>query len=292
MLSSLAAKLTFALTISIVLFIHSNADRTKNKLSPKEANSIDLILEKGFSTEEKGFNAEHIKVRESTTELHVQVGEKLFVFGKSRGTLDKVKIGMHVLTFAQVPGTEGMDSGFKTVSWKKLKDGSIQIQSAYVPWPSTLTWTVMGSGHLKMEANGNFDLKPAASIGLGFDFPNQELMTLDWNAKGQVNGVWSNNQDGSDKFDPFFLPGIERVNLKFEAVALAIRSETPNLILKVGDLKNQSSIPTKSDLSFLFAGPESSISLLSTFDAPSGLPSATSSKDLTVSPMVLWFDFH
>jgi hypothetical protein len=233
-----------------------------------------------------------IKVRESTTELHVQVGDKLFVFGKSKGTLDKVKIGMHVLPFAQVPGAEGLDGTFKTVTWKKLKDGSIQIQSIYNPWPATLTWTVLASGQLKMVATGNMDLSSVASVGLGFDLPNHELKTLNWNTQGQSAGVWNGHQDGGGKPDPIFLQGIEKVSLSFESVGLAIRSDTPNLILKLADLEAQSSGESKPDLSFLFLGTDSP-SVGSDPDFPSGSSEQTPKKtSLGISPIILWFDFH
>lgn len=233
-----------------------------------------------------------IKVRESTTELHVQVGDKLFVFGKSKGTLDKVKIGMHVLPFAQVPGAEGLDGTFKTVTWKKLKDGSIQIQSIYSPWPATLTWTVLASGQLKMVATGNMDLSSVASVGLSFDLPNHELKKLNWNTQGQSVGVWNGHQDGNGKPEPIFLQGIEKVSLSFESVGLAIRSDTPNLILKVADLGSQSSAESRSDLSFLFVGTDSP-SVGSDPDFPSESSEQTPRKTAPViSPMILWFDFH
>lgn len=236
-------------------------------------------------------NSELIKVRESTTELHIQVGDRLFVFGKSKGTLDKVKIGMHVLTFSQVPGTEGPESGFKTVSWKKLKDGSIQIQSSYSPWPATLTWTVLASGRLKMEAKGSFDFQSSPTLGLGFDLPNYELKTLNWNIRGQGSGTWNGHHDESQILSPLILQGIEKVNLTFESVGLSILSDTPNLILKVGDLKNTPSGLSKSDLSFLFEGP-GQVAPSSEIQSPSGTSDSNLTEPLEVSTMILWFDFH
>jgi hypothetical protein len=236
---------------------------------------------------------ENIKVRESTTELHIQVGEKLFVFGKSRGTLDKVKIGMHVLSFAQLAGTEGLESGFKTVSWKKLRDGSIQIQSSYAPWPSVLTWTVLASGQLKMEALGNLDSHSANSIGLGFDLPNHELSKMQWSTKDQAVGVWQpENLQESSKVNPIYLHGIEEVNLNFESVSLAIKSDTPDLVLKFPIPLTSGSTANPSDLSFLFSGIELSTpgSLLP--DSPSDLKTTTPNQVLSTKAMVLWFDFH
>lgn len=276
-----AAKFTFAIAwlCAVVLgsFLHEPL---------ASSHAMDSIVAGSYS----GKIIQHpIKVRESTTELHIQVGDRLFVFGKSKGTLDKVKIGMHVLTFAQIPGTEGLDSGFKTVSWKKLKDGSIQIQSAYSPWPATLTWTVLATGQLKMEAKGTYDFQSSSSLGLGFDLPNHELKTLNWNAKGSSTGFWNGHQDGNVTLTPFLLPGIEKVNLTFESVGLAIQSETPNLILKVSDLKDHSTAAAKSDLSFLF---ESSNQGISEADSPSGSIPTSPNQATELSSMILWFNFH
>lgn len=234
---------------------------------------------------------ELIKVRESTTELHIKVGERLFVFGKSKGTLDKVKIGMHVLTFSQIPGTEGLESGFKAVTWKKLKDGSIQIQSFYSPWPATLTWTVLASGRLKMEAKGSFDFQSSPTLGLGFDLPNYELKTLNWNTKSIGQGIWNGHQEGNETSKFLVLQGIEKVNLAFESVGLAISSDTPDLTLRIADLKDHSSETLKSDLSFLLEGLPNGNSRLEA-ETPSAASNKTLPKPLELSLMTLWFDFH
>lgn len=276
MIIPFAAKFTFAL-ISLCTFLFVSPAH----VSTSSSNSIGYTLK----------ILDPIKVRESTTELHIQVGERLFVFGKSKGTLDKVKIGMHVLPIAQVPGTEGLESGFKAVTWKKLKDGSIQIQSSYAPWPATLTWTVLASGRLKMEAKGSFDFQASTSLGLGFDLPTYELKTLNWNAKGLGQGIWNGNSDGIDTPKPLVLQGIEKVNLAFESVGLAISSDTPNLTLKVADLKDHSTATLKSDLSFLFEGNNNGNSRVET-ETPSAASNKTLSKPLELSPMTLWFDFH
>lgn len=272
----IAAKFTFAL-ISVCAVALFNPQQHPKASFTSEISSIQSI--------------DPIKVRESTTELHIQVGERLFVFGKSKGTLDKVKIGMHVLTFSQIPGAEGLESGFKTVTWKKLKDGSIQIQSSYSPWPASLTWTVLATGRLKMEAKGSFDFQSSSTLGLGFDLPNYELKTLNWSAKELGTGTWNDHQISDEGVKPFLLQGIEKVNLAFESVGLAISSDTPNLILKVADLKNTSPGTSKSDLSFLFQGPNQANSQTE-LETPSGVSNNNLYQPLELSSMILWFDFH
>lgn len=272
----IAAKFTFAL-ISFCVVVLATPIQFSKGLTTTSVSATESL--------------DPIKVRESTTELHIQVGERLFVFGKSKGTLEKVKIGMHVLTFAQVAGTEGLESGFKAVTWKKLKDGSIQIQSSYSPWPATLTWTVLASGRLKMEARGTFDFQASSTLGLGFDLPNYELKNLNWSAKGLGTGTWMDHQTENEPSKPFFLQGIEKVNLAFESVALSISSDTPNLILKVADLKNHQSGLLQSDLSFLFQAPSQGNSSTE-IETPSGDSNNNLYKPLELSAMILWFDFH
>lgn len=198
---------------------------------------------------------------------------------------------MHVLPIAQVPGTEGLESGFKAVTWKKLKDGSIQIQSSYSPWPATLTWTIFSSGRLKMEAKGSFDFQSSPTLGLGFDLPNYELKTLNWNTKSIGQGIWNGHQEGNETSKFLVLQGIEKVNLAFESVRLAISSDTPDLTLRIADLKDHSSETLKSDLSFLLEGLPNGNSRLEA-ETPSAAFNKTLPKPLELSLMTLWFDFH
>lgn len=286
-----SVSLTFLTAFILACFSPVNAIPGKMGLPPLHANDFAAHIHLWESGGE--FLADPIKVRESTTELHVQVGEKLFVFGKSRGTLDKVKIGMHVLTFAQLAGTEGLESGFKAVSWKKLRDGSIQIQSSYSPWPTVLTWTVLASGQLKMEALGNLDFPSANSIGLGFDLPQNELTKLQWRAKGQTAGMWQpGNLQQSGNSDPIYFHGIEEVNLNFESVSLAIKSDTPDLVLKFPLPLSPGSTTNLSDLSFLFAGLEHAIPDTALPESPSDLIPQAQGRALSARAMILWFDFH
>lgn len=243
-----------------------------------------------------------ISVRESTSELQISVGDAIFVFGKSKGTLDKVKIGMNVLLFAQAPLSDLNPSAFGKVTWKKLKDGSIQIQSSYSPWPSALTWTVFSDGRLRMEAHSRSTSYSSAEwLGLGFNVPDLMLNQITWtggsseNPRG--NGLWKNSRF-TEMADPTLeltpesealFHSVKAVNLEFENVSVAIQSETSSVFFGLGRLvKPNPDYPRiPSDLAFLV--PSQSISAPNSNQVPSG-PSA-SEPAVSQNPLVLWFHF-
>ena len=244
-----------------------------------------------------------ITVRESTTELQISVGEAIFVFGKAKGTLDKVKVGMHVLPFTQVPAPENNPSNFSKVSWKKLKDGSIQIQSSYHPWPATLTWTVFANGQLKMEASApSIDFSTLGWLGLGFNIPDKALNQVSWEAgnssSANPGGFWKNS-NFMEMADPElemsaeangFFQLIQKAKLEFESVTVEIRSETPGVFLGLGQPENQDdNFPRfNSDLALLFN------SQASKPNTPPQAPSEMTVPEPIVSlnPLVLWFHFQ
>lgn len=255
----------------------------------------------------KDFESENpenqITVRESTTELQIAVGESIFVFGKAKGTLDKVKVGMHVLPFSQSAGAEINQSTFSKVSWKRLKNGSIQIQSSYNPWPAILTWTVFANGDLKMEASApSIQTSEEGWLGLGFNFPDRMLSQVSWkngqSASDPNSSIWKNSSF-IPMADPelemtvdvrgFFQP-VQQVKLEFETVTVDIRSETSGLFLGLGHPENQDNTFPKinSDMAFLFnqQGPRSN----SLPQAPS--ESAVVENTVSLNPLVLWFHFQ
>jgi hypothetical protein len=243
--------------------------------------------------------SDRISVRESNTELQVTVGERIFVFGKAKGTLEKVKVGMHVLQFSQVPNNEGNQSTFTDVNWKKLKDGSIQIQSSYRPWPLVLRWTVLANWQLKMEASAPpVDFSDFGWLGLGFNYPDQMLYQVSWNSARAGFGQWKNHNftpmaspeiaiqsEDSGFFQPF-----QTVKLEFESVSIDVRTELPGIFLSLGQshYRNTALPFLKSDLAFVFNQPK----IETAYDpqTPSALGSAE--RAVSSSPLVLWFQFQ
>lgn len=269
---------------------------------------------KGFYTEtpsrfqsvhftHENFPIDKISVRESTVDLQVSVGHKIFVFGKAKGTLDKVKVGMHVLPFSQVPGDQGNESSFTKVSWKKLKDGSIQIQSSYNPWPLGLTWTVLANGELKMEVSSPpQNYANESLLGLGFNYPDHQLMQVSWKGDKPLShegqGHWKNQnfiplaETGQEiKHSPDSLfHQIQSLKLEFESVKLEVRTENQGVHFSLGQVENQTANYPKinADLGFFFK---------QAVDKTDHLPQTTTeikpvNNSLSSNPLVLWFHFQ
>ena len=238
-----------------------------------------------------------ISVRESSTELQVSVDDKIFVFGKAKGTLNKVKVGMHVLPFSQE--IEGNENKFSKVSWKKLKDGSIQIQSSYSPWPTNLTWTVYSDGLLKMEASAFAgDLADRGWSALGFNYPDQTLNQVSWNSSTSDFGQWKNHNyhpmanpdlEIQTENQGFFQP-IQSVKFEFETITLAVKSNTGGIFLGLGKFPNRYvDYPgLSSDLIFLFNQHSDKVTSLPQSPSGESINSNIKPKEL----LVLWFHFQ
>lgn len=240
-----------------------------------------------------------ISVRESNSELQVTVGEKIFVFGKAKGTLDKIKVGMHVLHFSQAADSKDFENTFTKVTWKKLKDGSIQIQSSYNPWPKSLSWIVFEDGRLKMEASAPpSDLVDSRWLGLGFNFPDQLLNLITWKSSGADMGQWK-NLNYVPMADPeleilaenegVFKP-IRSIRMEFETVILEVITETSGVFFGLWEnhyLPN-TYLDLNTDMVFLFNQPIQDPK--NTIQSPSGnsIPGQIMSQD----PLVLWFHFQ
>ncbi len=248
-----------------------------------------------FPSEKSTSNsANRISVRESTVDLQVRVGERLFVFGKASGNLEKVKVGMNVLEFAQssqIEGLnsslkkvewkkqkdcsilissqiEGLNSSLKKVEWKKQKDGTILIRSSYEPWPSQLSWIIDELGQLKMEVSPN----TIKNTGLGFDIPESDLRKLVLDSKEE-------NQLGVTK-------SFHSAEIEFSEVSLKLKSASGEMLVSTSFIQPQKG---KSDLIFSFPGisEPSDLPLQSPGDGQKQKATSTS-----VQPFILWFDFH
>lgn len=222
-----------------------------------------------FPSEKSTSNsANRISVRESTVDLQVRVGERLFVFGKASGNLEKVKVGMNVLEFVQSSQIEGLNSSLKKVEWKKQKDGTILIRSSYEPWPSQLSWIIDELGQLKMEVSPN----TIKNTGLGFDIPESDLRKLVLDSKEE-------NQLGVTK-------SFHSAEIEFSEVSLKLKSASGEMLVSTSFIQPQKG---KSDLIFSFPGisEPSDLPLQSPGDGQKQKATSTS-----VQPYILWFDFH
>jgi hypothetical protein len=282
--------LQFLLIKALFFFIFGMSASSTSELGSTLGKTIEKL---GDSEEDK------ISVRESTTELQVTVGQKIFVFGKAKGTLDKIKVGMNVLFFSQATEAGGYESTFSKVNWKKLKDGSIQIQSSYHPWPQSLSWIVFADGRLKLEASAApADFVNSKWLGLGFNFPDQLLYQIFWNSSGSEMGQWKNSGyvpmadpelEIENKEEGFFKL-IRSVRMEFESVNLEVSTETNGVYFGMGKYQNQTTTYPflNTDMVFLFNQP---IQLPeNTVDTPS--EAISSRLILSEVPLVLWFHFQ
>ena len=238
---------------------------------------------------------ETIVVRESTVDLQIRVGEKIFVFGKANGNLEKVKVGMNVLTFVQVPKIEGVSSTYQNFTWKRNSNGSIQIQSNYKPGPVTLNWTIFSNGQLKMEANGYID-QTQDLIGLSFDYQVSQLKEVSWlNSKNLSGSFFLENEANDAAMDGkniLELPEFHKVKLNFEYVGVEIKSENPSIELNMGPVSKDDLMGWQSDISFLSIG-KRELAKENILSAPGkDSENLKTNTDRKIGPMILWFDFH
>ncbi|MEB2779270.1 glycoside hydrolase family 2 TIM barrel-domain containing protein [Algoriphagus sp. C2-6-M1] len=276
---------------------------------PKEGNS------NYFDTRPASDN-KAITVRESSIDIHVAVGEKLFVFGKARGNLQVVKVGRKVVNFSQATDVEGMSSALLNVTWKQLKDGSIQITSTYSPYPKTLTWTVVASGELKMEASSPDSL--ADLQGIGFNYDEEKVIRAKWIGNGPYR-VWANRLKGVEfglwekeynntmtgySFEQLVYPEFKGFHSDFHALlleteegAIEVRSETPNLFLGLfkpafpkGSSEGTKPALPQADISFLYKIPPMGTKFHKGYEMMSPVGENTLGEE-RASAMVLWFRF-
>ncbi|MBN3519068.1 beta-galactosidase [Algoriphagus lutimaris] len=259
-----------------------------------------------------------IKVRESTGDLQVEVDGKLFFFGKKSGNLELVKVGRRFFYLSQNPELEGMRLEPNKVSWKKLKDGSIEIQSSFQDQLGSITWTVLPNAKLKMEASlSQLSWKSEELLGMGFHFPDSLIKKADLIADGPYR-VWKNRREGVGfglwektyndtqtgySFEDLRYPEFKGYYSNFHAVKLItsegeieIKTETPGIFLSLfkPNYPDESTLgimpeQTKSDLSFLYDIP----AMGTKFHMASEMgPVQNESPERNLKPLILWFNFR
>jgi hypothetical protein len=287
---------------------------------------------KAIRTPEKGIKSyfqndpiledQQIVVRETTTDLQIAVGEKIYFFGKKFGNLQLVRVHRDLISLVQLEEVEGVESTVSEVSWKRNKDGSIQIQSAFKPYPARVTWTVMTNGLLKMESSApNFNGKNLELLGLGFSYPEEKVISAQWigngpyrvwqnRLKGVEFGLWEkkyNNTMTGYSFENLIYPefkgfhsNFHALNLKTEEGEIEIRTETPGLFLglfnpELPELSTPGTKPLlpKGDLSFLYKITPIGTKFRNAEEMGPQGQKATGKTHLgdTGYSMILWFDF-
>ncbi|GMQ28523.1 hypothetical protein [Algoriphagus confluentis] len=236
--------------------------------------------------------SENIKIRESTLDLQVSIGDKLFVFGKKSGTLDMVKVGMDLLPFAQQLEESNPEIQLKQIMWKRLKNGTVQIISKFDSWPSGLVWSIFPDGKLKMEATGEALTSDSSSryLGLDFDFPVVELRKVIWKEHSGAYGEW--DLQAQSQHPPQFFASFDFVDLVFDQMGVHVRSDGKDVGL---EWKSRVDGDRGSDIRFVLQGMEEEISGGS---IASDLPDSFSGSGRSNAPKIavrsisLWFDFQ
>lgn len=252
------------------------------------------VLLWGFSTGNNFYQAfavegsNQISVRESTIDLQIRVDRKIFVFGKESGNLEKVKVGMDVLPFVQIPGIEGYEIDFHRLSWNRTKEGQIQIKGKYDPKAIEVIWTIFPDGKLKMETS---KLPQAMSelLGFGFDLDQSQLLQASWeNTLFEPESVVFN----ADTDLPVEIGKLNSMQLDFAEVKVRIKTETAGtkVLLKFPDSSIKG--PFDPDLRFLFPSKAPLISSNDHISPGQSSVSKRTEETLASSKIILWFDFH
>ncbi|TFV97777.1 hypothetical protein E4S40_03820 [Algoriphagus kandeliae] len=191
-----------------------------------------LPFQPGFSENKSITSIEEtyssVIIRESTIDIQVRANEHLYVFSKSGGILEKVKIGMDVIYFSQEKLSE-----VGSAAWKRLKNGDVQIFTSN--HGKHQVWTIYGSGRLKMETlvKENSD-----SSELSFEFAKSQLTRLRWIGEEQTEKVLAYPQVESEVELPIQSNDIDYVVFEFESVELKVTPESKpvGLVMEDSDL--------------------------------------------------------
>lgn len=224
----------------------------------------------GFGFDETEPSA--VVIRESTIDIQVRADEHLFVFSKSGGILEKVKIGMDVIYFSQQKLAENGSAG-----WKRLKNGDVQIFTSNDG--KHQVWTIHSSGRLKMEALAKEDSNAST---LSFEFSKSQLTGLRWIGDEKSETVLSYPGNQEKIALPLQTPNIDYVVLEFQSVKLKVTPESKPVDLMLHDF-DLASLRFEKKISQDNAKPTS--------ETPN-FQSEKISNSSSDTSLVLWFDFN
>lgn len=191
-----------------------------------------------------------ISLRESSTQYQVAVGDKIYFFTKSTGFLEKVMVDRKIINFHQNPaGRNVLEGQHKKPDWKKLKDGSIQINS-YKGNTKLISWTVMPNSELKFEGSVALSELDSAFGILHVTLPAEKLLSIKWignaaseyaEAEGKF-GLWERNlqnqakQFQSSSIEPSWsghYTGLHAVKFLMEEGEIELRNMSEDLVLSL-----------------------------------------------------------
>ncbi|WP_339865475.1 hypothetical protein [uncultured Algoriphagus sp.] len=250
-----------------------------------------------------------ILVRESTVDFQIAAGENLYIFSKQKGNLELVKIGRRFVNFSQTIEEGLFSSAIQKLTWKRLKDGSVQIKSTYQSNSKELAWTVLPNGELKVEIFSNEAL---ADLGaLEFAFPEEKVKYAQWigegaNRENERNhfGIWKKDlkdllaERDFDSDSRVSYPYIHALFLETDDGSIEVRSETPSVYLSLdkpavmdNSTEQSDRIALASELKLYFSISKD-FSPLNTSSASIIPVNLKVNKTELSSSMVMWFRFN
>ncbi|SFT48126.1 hypothetical protein SAMN04489724_0934 [Algoriphagus locisalis] len=249
-----------------------------------------------------------IRVRESTTDFQVAAGETLYIFGKKKGNLELVKIGSRFINFSQNMDTKQFSSAVQKLTWKRLKDGAIQIKSTFEANSNALTWIVFPSGELKMEISSNGYM--ADLQGIEFSFPEEKVENTLWIGEGwkelydnRAFGLWQKNPND---VLPESFPDTKVIStqdfhaflLNTQEGSIEVRSDSPNVFFSIErpeqsetSIVDANSPKSDPELNFHFCYQGNLSQYPYTSEGTMAVTMKSDKKEISPQ-MVLWFRFN
>ncbi|MCS5489565.1 hypothetical protein [Algoriphagus limi] len=215
-------------------------------------------------------NVSSVVIRESTIDFQVRAGEHLYVFSKSSGILEKVKIGMNVIYFSQEKLSDQGSS-----RWKRLKNGDVQIFTSNDE--KHQVWTIHASGRLKMESLVTENSDPSS---ISFQFSKSQLTGLRWTGEKQSEKTIAYPQSEEVEELPILSNDIDYVVLEFETVQLKVTPESKPVDLLLEDSDSMKFEKKSVDQS------------TKPIEETPNSQSLNGDDSLEKATLVLWFDFN
>ncbi|UZD23409.1 hypothetical protein PBT90_08420 [Algoriphagus halophytocola] len=246
-----------------------------------------------------------VLVRESSTDLQFSVGERLFVFGKTDGLLQMVKINRDLIYLSQYVGESQGLSIQREVTWKQQDDGSVKILSLNTETSAYYSWTVFPSGEVLLKAG--YGLGDSGFSKLGFRYKVSGLKEVKWIGNGplpvsepsqqRVNfGLWQQSTSPQHLNLPSLpweskaygnFPDIHAFQLISDRSTIELRTETEGLAVSLQNMAREKMDLAESSRAFenldLWIEPTSSFE-----NQENGVSKEVARK---VEETVIWFRF-
>ena len=159
-------------------------------IQPKEK-AAELLAELN-----KGQSA--ISVTETDQVVMASVAGMEFEFSKQNGTLVSVKNSSGHVSFTGGPVVAGAKSEVTGTKWEKDADGNFSFEITTKGYPRKMTWTLVQSGLLKLEADPLRDhLTDVDFVGISFNYPEEKCTGVQYMGAGPYR-VWKNRMKGAE----------------------------------------------------------------------------------------------